>query len=121
MLNRNDRKSLKRNRAAVSWLSLIIAILLAVIVNMYNNSESSHTQIENDLSEMKQYHNEIILKNKKIDSLQRIVKIYTEKKDSVTVQPIKQYKPKTTKVDTLGFSKAKNDSSNKIILKDSIK
>lgn len=110
MLNRNDRKSLKRNRAAVSWLSLIITILLVIILNMYNNSSSLHDQIETDLEELKSYSDEIVSKNRKIDSLNNVIYSFS-KKDTVKVETKKftKIKPKT---DSISVSKISPDTSN---------
>ena len=119
MLNRNDRRALRKNRAAVSWLSVLALMLCLVIISFYRDKSELHQTIESDISQMEEYQKELVRKNRIIDSLSQLnlVKI---KQD--TIKPIiKQYtKPKEVKKDTIGFIKLNSDSSNKI-LKDSLK
>jgi len=117
MLNRNDRKALRRNRSAVSWLCVLVLILGVWIRNLYsdiNFVESDHNIINIELDEVKREYE----KSKyKIDSLTAII----NHKDTLVTDFKKTYKPVVRK-DTTGH---KVDSIKTLkedtILKDTIK
>ncbi len=118
MLNRNDRKALRRNRSAVSWLCVLVLILGVWIKNLYsdiNFVESDHNIINIELDEAKR---ECERRKNKIDSLTTII----NHKDTGVISEVKKsYKPVVRK-DTTGH---KVDSikplKEETILKDTIK
>ncbi len=120
MLNRNDRRALRKNRAAVSWLSVLSLMLCLVIISFYRDKSELHQTIESDISQMEEYQKELVRKSKIIDSLSNQLTLVKIKQD--TIKPIakQSIKPKESKKDTIGFVKLNSDSSNKI-LKDSLK
>lgn len=120
MLNRNDRKALRRSRSTVSWLSFIITILILIIANMYHNSNSLHHEISTNIIEINEYSNEIIQKNRKIDSLSKELNLLRKDTVKINVEPKKYVKVKTKVDSTITVSKSEPDTSNKIP-KDSLK
>lgn len=85
MLNRNDRIALKRNRAAVNLLFLVIVFLTVWIVNLhYDKSydlDSNKMQFDTIIS----LQNQIKEKNKIIDSM--ILTVEKMKSDTIKVTP----------------------------------
>jgi len=74
MLGRNDRKALKRNRSAVSWLFFLCIGLSVWITNLYNDISYNHemiTTIRQDLSNTQEI---AIRRNSIIDSLNKVIK-----------------------------------------------
>lgn len=121
MLNRNDRNALKRNRIAVSWLTLVIIILCIISISFFRESSDLHASMKSDLLQLEEYQNEIIRKNKTIDSLDNELNNCRLSKDTMTKPIVRNYnRTKEVKIDTITFSKVKQDTSNKI-LKDSLK
>ncbi len=118
MLNRNDRKALRRNRSAVSWLCVLLLFLVIWIKNLYSDIsfvENDNNIIKIELDEVKR---ECESHKSKIDSLTAII----NQKDTGVISEVKKsYKPivrkDTTghKVDSIKPLKEEN------ILKDTIK
>jgi hypothetical protein len=118
MLNRNDRKALRRNRSAVSWLCVLLLFLVVWIKNLYSDIrfvETDYNILNIELDEAKR---ECEKRKNKIDSLTAII---NHKDTSVISEIKKSYKPivrkDTTghKVDSIKPLKEEN------ILKDTIK
>lgn len=118
MLNRNDRVALRRNRAAVSWLCFILFIFIIWIVNLYKDKSHINDEAEINLSQMTEYQNVIISKNKTIDSLNSVILKFTQvKKDTIEIKQVRQLpKVKESKKDS-SFVKLNPDT----IKKDTIK
>ena len=116
MLNRNDRKALKRNRNGVSWLTLLCIILFIWIKVIYGDIET-YSNNNNELRyELDESHKLCIDRKKTIDSLMNVINY---KPIDTPKLVVKTYKP--IKKDSL-IIKSKVDSSNTdIILKDTVK
>jgi peptidoglycan hydrolase CwlO-like protein len=113
MLNRNDRKSLRRNRSAVSWLCVLSIILIVWIRNLYSDMSFAKEDYNDVVRELSEKQKEIDRGNNKIDSLTKIINY---KDTSVEVK--KPYIPTVRKeiIDTT-VKIVKKDT----LLKDSIK
>lgn len=117
MLNRNDRIALRRNRSAVSWLCLTIILLVVWIFNLkhdVNYEKDNHSML---LSEFADYQKTCSEKDRKIDSLIKIINY----KPVDTSTNKKVYKPVPVTVIKKDTSDRKVDTNKRIILEDTIK
>jgi hypothetical protein len=96
MLNRNDRKSLRRNRSAVSWLCILSIILVVWIRNLYGDISFIETDYENITRDLTETQKECEKRKNTIDSLIAVI----NHKDTV-IEVIKPYKPAVRKDTTL--------------------
>lgn len=118
MLNRNDRKALKRNRNGVSWLSILCIVLFVWIKMIYGDIDTystNNSELRFNLDETQKL---CISRKKTIDSLINVINY----KQVDTPKVVKTYKP--IKKDSL-LIKPKVDTSKTIskdlILKDTLK
>lgn len=124
MLNRNDRVSLRRNRNAVSWLILLIIFLIIWIANL---RQDVNYQIEENimiLTEMRDIQNSNDKKDKKIDSLTRIINYIPIDTPVIVNKPAFQPYKSTVKKDTSTVYQkvdSTKDVKKDLILKDTIK
>ena len=88
MLNRNDRKSLRRNRSAVSWLCILSVILAVWIRNLYSDISFLRTDYDTTSVELDEAQKECNKRKNTIDSLTAVI----NHKDT-SVEVIKPYKP----------------------------
>jgi peptidoglycan hydrolase CwlO-like protein len=107
MLNRNDRKSLRRNRSAVSWLCVLSIILVVWIRNLYSDMSFVKDDYNDVIRELSEKRKEIDRVNNKIDSLTKIINY---KDTSVEIK--KSYIPTVRK--------EKIDTTVKIVKKDTL-
>jgi predicted Holliday junction resolvase-like endonuclease len=119
MLNRNDRKALRRNRTAVSWLTLLLLILFFFITSLYREKYNLQENILINNEQLEDYHNELIEKNKTIDSLYNQLYLIKINQDTSKKVEKKYYKPKELKKDSI-LIQTNSDKTNKNI-KDSLK
>lgn len=119
MLNRNDRVALRRNRAAVSWLSFLLIVFSIWIFNLYKDKSSFQDEADSNISIISECRDTITARDKTIDSLNKILAQYKQvKKDTFENKPVKYIqKVKESKKDSTNFTKLNTDS----IKKDSIK
>jgi len=100
MMNRNDRIALKRNRSAVSWLTLLAIILIIWLINVYRDKSYINDNMNMLNYSNLEYQNSIASKNHQIDSLSKV--IYNLKNPP---------KDTTTKVVTHKFTKIEKKDS----------
>jgi hypothetical protein len=116
MLNRNDRKALRRNRNAVSWLCVLLLFLVVWIKNLYsdiNFVETDYNILNIELDETKR---ECERRKNKIDSLTAII----NHRDTVS-EIKKSYKPVVRKDTTSHKVDSIKPLKEDTILKDTIK
>jgi hypothetical protein len=117
MLNINDRRALKRNRNAVSWLCFLCIILLIWIKMIYGNIDTYSTNNNEIRFNLEETQKLCIDRKRVIDSLMNVINYKTIDTPKLVVKT--PYKP--VKKDSL-IIKAKVDSSKtEIILKDTVK
>jgi hypothetical protein len=116
MLNRNDRIALRKNRTAVSWLSFLSLILIVWIVNLKHDMTYQQEDYEILNSEFMEFRKESAQKDKRIDSLIRVINY---KPVDTTTDIKKVYK--TTPIIKKDTVDRKIDTNKRIILKDTIK
>ena len=117
MLNRNDRKSLRRNRSAVSWLCILVIILSVWIRNLYGDISFAETDYENITRDLTETKKECEKRKNTIDSLIAVINY----KDTV-VEVKRTYKPvvkKDTTIHKLDSIKTLKKDTN--FLKDTLK
>ena len=118
MLNRNDRVSLRRNRAAVSWLSILVFIMGIWIINLYRDRSGLYNDIDYGISSLKDHQEIIKSKNKTIDSLNsEIFKLTQVKKDSFVENRPRTITPRTIVKKDTNFVKLETDTVKKDTLK----
>jgi predicted Holliday junction resolvase-like endonuclease len=96
MLNRNDRRALRRNRSGVSWLCILVIILAVWIRNLYGDISFIETDYENTTRELTETQKECEKRKTKIDSLIAVI----NHKDTL-VEITKPYKPSVRKDTTV--------------------
>lgn len=115
-ISRYDRKFLRRNRSAVSWLSILCVILAIWLNNLYSDIDNiryDNLSIKYDLEEYKKIS---IEKSKKIDSLIKVL-------NKPNIEPVdkKIYKPVIKKDTTYHRVDSVKTIKKDTILKDSVK
>jgi hypothetical protein len=73
MLNRNDRKALRRNRSAVSWLCVLVLVLVIWIKNLYGDIDFFQSDYNATTGELSEIQKESQIRKNKIDSLINII------------------------------------------------
>jgi hypothetical protein len=96
MLNRNDRRALRRNRSGVSWLCILVIILAVWIRNLYSDISFLRTDYDTTSVYLDEAQKECNKRKNTIDSLIAII----NHKDTL-VDVIKPYKPAVRKDTTV--------------------
>ena len=111
MLNRNDKRALRRNRSAVSWLCILVIILAVWLRNLYSDIDYARFERDGAFYDLNESQMELSRSRKKIDSLYK-----------VTIPVIKKVQKSSTKKDTISYKSdttLKSLKKENIILKDS--
>ena len=117
MLNRNDRKALRRNRSAVSWLCVLVLVLGVWIKNLYSDVSFVETDNFSITKELDETQRECEKRQNKIDSLIAVI----NHKDTAVVDIKKTYKPIVRKDTTIHKVDSIRTLKKDTILKDTIK
>ena len=116
MLNRNDKRALRRNRSAVSWLCILVIILSVWLRNLYSDIDYARFERDGAFYDLNESEMELNKSRKKIDSLYKVINY----KDTIPV--VKKVQKSSTKKDTISYKSdttLKSLKKENIILKDS--
>jgi len=120
MLNRNDRIALRRNRSAVSWLSLLTIVLAVWLVTAIKDASYQREDYTILLTEMNDIQSLNERRGKIIDSLVKVINY--KQIDTPVVKKI-PYKLPVKKDTSIVYQKSDTSKSIKkdFILKDTLK